>query len=80
MKAQIFLDGNKRAAVTFANHYLITHGGGFIVIPEKEVACGALWRRGRANNLGIPKRAVLEKNAITRNKKGVEFFASHSHF
>ena len=37
MKTQIFLDGNKRASVIFANHYLISHGGGFIVIPEKEV-------------------------------------------
>lgn len=38
MKTQIFLDGNKRASVIFANHYLISHGGGFIVIPEKEVS------------------------------------------
>lgn len=37
MKTQIFLDGNKRASVIFANHYLILHGGGFLVIPEKEV-------------------------------------------
>ena len=37
MKAQIFLDGNKRASVIFANHYLISHGGGFLVIPEKKV-------------------------------------------
>lgn len=37
MKTQIFLDGNKRASVIFANHYLIAHGGGFLVIPEKEV-------------------------------------------
>lgn len=37
MKTQIFLDGNKRASVIFANHYLITHGGGFLVIPESEV-------------------------------------------
>ena len=37
MKTQVFLDGNKRAAVIFANHYLIAHGGGFLVIPEKEV-------------------------------------------
>lgn len=36
-KTQIFLDGNKRASVIFANHYLISHGGGFLVIPEKEV-------------------------------------------
>jgi hypothetical protein len=37
MKTQIFNDGNKRAAVLYANHYLIAHGGGLIVIPEKEV-------------------------------------------
>lgn len=38
MKSQIFLDGNKRASVIFANHYLIAHGQGFIVIPEKQVS------------------------------------------
>ena len=37
MKTQIFLDGNKRASVIFANPYLISHGGGFLVIPESEV-------------------------------------------
>lgn len=37
MKTQIFLDGNKRASVIFANHYLISLGGGFLVIPEKKV-------------------------------------------
>lgn len=37
MKTQIFLDGNKRASVIFANHYLIAHGGGILVIPEREV-------------------------------------------
>ena len=37
MKTQIFLDGNKRASVIFANHYLISHGGGFLVIPENDV-------------------------------------------
>ncbi|MCD7822676.1 MAG: Fic family protein [Oscillospiraceae bacterium] len=37
MKTQIFLDGNKRASVIFANHYLIAHGGGFLVIPEQAV-------------------------------------------
>lgn len=34
MKTQIFKDGNKRASVIFANHYLIAHGEGFLVIPE----------------------------------------------
>ncbi len=37
MKTQVFKDGNKRASVIFANHYLIAHGMGFIVIPEKDV-------------------------------------------
>ena len=38
MKTQVFTDGNKRASVIFANHYLISHGQGLLVIPEKEVA------------------------------------------
>lgn len=38
MKTQIFLDGNKRAAVIFANHYLISQGEGFIVIPKEKVS------------------------------------------
>lgn len=37
MKTQIFNDGNKRAAVIFANHYLISKGEGFIAIPEGDV-------------------------------------------
>lgn len=37
MKSQIFIDGNKRASVIFANHYLISHGQGFLVIPEEHV-------------------------------------------
>lgn len=37
MKTQIFNDGNKRAAVIFANHYLISKGGGLLVIPESHV-------------------------------------------
>lgn len=37
MKTQIFNDGNKRAAVILANHYLISQGSGMLVIPEKEV-------------------------------------------
>lgn len=37
MKTQIFNDGNKRASVIFANHYLISHAGGLLVIPETQV-------------------------------------------
>lgn len=33
MKTQIYLDGNKRTAIIFANHYLISKGGGIIVVP-----------------------------------------------
>lgn len=37
MKTQAFIDGNKRAAVIFANHYMISHGLGLLIIPEKQV-------------------------------------------
>jgi prophage maintenance system killer protein len=33
MKSQLFLDGNKRTAVVFANHYIINKGYGLIVVP-----------------------------------------------
>ena len=35
MKKQIFIDGNKRTAVIFANHYLISRGKGIIAIPAE---------------------------------------------
>lgn len=38
MKTQIFNDGNKRAAVIFANHFLISKGAGLLVIPENRVS------------------------------------------
>lgn len=38
MKTQVFIDGNKRAAVLLANHYMIAHGEGLLVIPEKQVS------------------------------------------
>ncbi len=37
MKAQIFNDGNKRTAIIFANHYLISKAGGLMVVPENIV-------------------------------------------
>lgn len=37
MKTQIFNDGNKRASVIFANHFLISNAGGLLVIPENHV-------------------------------------------
>lgn len=38
MKTQIFNDGNKRAAIIFANHFLISHGEGLLIIPENQVS------------------------------------------
>ena len=36
-KKQLFIDGNKRTSVIFANHILISNGAGLIVIPENSV-------------------------------------------
>ena len=38
MKTQIFIDGNKRASVIFANHFMIRNGLGLLVIPENVVS------------------------------------------
>lgn len=37
VKSQIFIDGNKRTSVIFANHYLISNGVGMIVIPVDRI-------------------------------------------
>lgn len=37
MKTQVFKDGNKRSAIIFANHFLISKGEGILVVPEKQV-------------------------------------------
>lgn len=37
MKTQIFIDGNKRASIIFANHYMIQNGEGLLVVPEAKV-------------------------------------------
>lgn len=38
MKTQVFIDGNKRASVIFANHFMIQNGLGLLVIPENTVS------------------------------------------
>lgn len=38
MKTQIFIDGNKRAAIIFANHFMIQQGLGLLVVPESIVS------------------------------------------
>ena len=37
MKTQVFIDGNKRSAIVFANHFLVSHCAGFMVVPESDV-------------------------------------------
>lgn len=37
MKGQFFQDGNKRTGILFANHFLISHAGGILVIPFDKV-------------------------------------------
>jgi prophage maintenance system killer protein len=37
MKTQVFIDGNKRAAIIYANHYLISHAAGLLIISEDDV-------------------------------------------
>ena len=37
MKTQIYNDGNKRTAVIYANHYLISKGQGLLVIDYNKV-------------------------------------------
>ena len=36
-RKQLFIDGNKRTAVIYANHILISCGAGLIVVPEEDV-------------------------------------------
>ena len=38
MKTQVFIDGNKRTGVIFANHYMIRNGYGLIVVPAELVS------------------------------------------
>ena len=38
MKTQVFIDGNKRTGVIFANHYMIRNGDGLIVVPAELVS------------------------------------------
>ena len=37
MRTQILNDGNKRSGILFANHYLISHGEGLLIVPENHV-------------------------------------------
>ncbi|MBQ7977554.1 MAG: Fic family protein [Clostridia bacterium] len=62
MKKQVFLDGNKRTAVIFANHFLIANGTGLIVIPSVKVE---------------EFRTLLIEYYENNNEKIVEFLKKH---
>ena len=63
MKKQVFIDGNKRTAVIFANHYLISKGKGIIVIPENltEEFKKMLISYYEGKNIGEVKKFLKEK-------------------
>lgn len=66
MKAQIFLDGNKRAAVIFANHRLVSRGGGLLVVPESEVAAFKKLLIGHYEGVGTQECAAFLKERCWR--------------
>lgn len=63
MRTQVFIDGNKRASVIYANHYLIAHGMGFLVIPENHVPefKRLLVEFYESNDMGAVKEFMKEK-------------------
>ncbi len=58
MKKQVFIDGNKRTAVIFSNHYLISKGKGIISIPVE--------RTEEFKDLLIPYYEGKEKDKIQK--------------
>lgn len=69
VRTQIFIDGNKRTSIIFANHYLISNGVGIIVIPSErvEVYKKLLIEYYESNNSKKIK-SFLKKCYITYNK------------
>lgn len=62
-KSQLFIDGNKRTAIIFANHFLISKGLGLIYIPAEKVE---------------EYKALLVKYYETGTKSGiVDFLKNH---
>lgn len=63
MKTQIFIDGNKRASIIFANHFMIQNGLGLLVVPESLVPefkrLLVAYYEGR--NEALMKQFMLEK-------------------
>ena len=69
VRTQIFIDGNKRTSIIFANHYLISNGVGMIVIPTDRVAeYKKLLVNYYETNNGNKITSFLKKCFITYNK------------
>lgn len=58
MKKQIFIDGNKRTAVIYSNHYLISKGKGIIAISAELT--------GKFKDLLIPYYEGKDENKIKK--------------
>ena len=58
MKKQIFIDGNKRTAVIYSNHYLISKGKGIVAIPAEKTQ--------EFKDLLIPYYEGRDKNKIRK--------------
>jgi len=68
MKKQLFIDGNKRTAVIFANHYLIKRGMGIIVIPDNLVSVFKQKLIKYYESCDLSIKQFLLDNCITRLK------------
>jgi Fic family protein len=66
MKKQLFLDGNKRTAVIFANHYLVSKGMGLIVIPVELVPEFKMHLINYYENKNLDIKDFLYNKCLTR--------------
>ena len=69
MKTQIFNDGNKRTAIIFANHYLVAHGAGLMVVPENIVPEFKLLLVKYYENIDVQAIKTFLKNECHRKIK-----------
>jgi len=68
-RKQLFIDGNKRTSVIYANHILISQGAGLIVVPEEDVTTYKKLLIGyyETNESSAIKRFLFDK-CLTRLK------------
>ena len=66
MKKQLYIDGNKRTAVIFANHYLVSRGMGLIVIPAELVEEFKLHLINYYEGKSVDIKKFLKDKCLTR--------------